>query len=73
MAIAKDNLNGILSVEKQPLVSSDFKGNTNSAIIDLAETMVNENLVKDLAWYDNERGYSCRLAEFADFIGKQMK
>ena len=71
-AAAQKNFKGILAVEAQPLVSSDFKGNTHSAIFDLEETMVNGNLVKVLAWYDNEWGYSCRLAEFAEFVAKKL-
>ncbi|MFI5205773.1 MAG: type I glyceraldehyde-3-phosphate dehydrogenase, partial [Candidatus Paceibacterales bacterium] len=52
------NLKGILRVEEHSLVSSDFKGDSYSSIVDLQETMVNDNLVKVLAWYDNEWGYS---------------
>ena len=51
----------------------DFKGNSHSVIVDLEETMVNGNLVKVLGWYDNEWGYSCRLADFTDFVGKKLK
>ena len=71
-AAAQKNFKGILATEAEPLVSSDFKGNSYSAIVDLEETMVNGNLVKVLAWYDNEWGYSCRLAEFAEFVGKKL-
>ncbi len=71
-AAATENFKGILRVEEQPLVSMDFKGDTYSAIIDLEETMVKDNLVKVVAWYDNEWGYSCRLAEFAEFVGKKL-
>ena len=69
---AAKNLKGIFRVEAQPLVSSDFKGDSHSAIVDLEETMVNGNLIKVLAWYDNEWGYSCRLAEFAEFVAKKL-
>ncbi|MBI3631307.1 MAG: type I glyceraldehyde-3-phosphate dehydrogenase [Candidatus Staskawiczbacteria bacterium] len=65
-------LKGILRVEESELVSSDFIGDTHSAIVDLAETMVNDNLIKVVGWYDNEWGYSCRLADFAEFVGKQL-
>ena len=65
-------LKGILAVEDALLVSSDYIGNTYSAIIDAENTMVNENLVKILAWYDNEYGYACRLAEFAELVGRQL-
>ena len=68
----KKELKGILTVEQTPLVSSDYIGNTHSAIVDLPSTMVKDNLVKVLAWYDNEYGYACRLAEFAEFVGKKL-
>ncbi|MFH2013710.1 MAG: type I glyceraldehyde-3-phosphate dehydrogenase [Patescibacteria group bacterium] len=63
----------ILDVSDEELVSSDYIGNSHSAIIDKQFTLVEgKNLVKVLAWYDNEFGYSCRLAEFAEFIGKKI-
>jgi len=65
-------LKGILAIENLPLVSSDFKGNCFSAIVDSELTMVKEDLVKVVAWYDNEWAYSCRLAEFADFVGREL-
>ncbi|MCS6893710.1 MAG: type I glyceraldehyde-3-phosphate dehydrogenase, partial [Deltaproteobacteria bacterium] len=58
---SQQNLKGILGVSKEPLVSVDFKGSTLSSIVDLELTMVNENLVKVIAWYDNEFGFSCRM------------
>ena len=72
VAATQDNFKGILRNEEKPLVSTDFKGDPHSAIVDLQETMANGNLVKVVAWYDNEWGYSCRLAEFADFISKKL-
>ena len=71
-AAASKNYKGILRVEDEPLVSMDFKGDTYSAIVDSDETMVNGNMVKVLGWCDNEWGYSCRLAEFAEFVGKKL-
>ena len=66
-------LKGILDIEEAPLVSVDFKENPFSAIVDTSLTMVQQkNLVKVLAWYDNEWGYACRLAEFAEFVGKKL-
>jgi len=62
---------GILRVEETPLVSSDYIGDSHSAIVDLLETMVKDNLIKVVAWYDNEYAYSCRLAEFAEFVGNR--
>jgi glyceraldehyde 3-phosphate dehydrogenase, C-terminal domain len=55
---------GILTVTEEPLVSTDFKGNSHSSIVDLELTnVVGGNLVKVVAWYDNEWGYSNRLVE----------
>jgi len=71
-AVAGGELKGILGVESDSLVSSDFKGNPLSAIVDLQLTMVKENLIKVVAWYDNEWAYACRLAEFAEFIGRKI-
>jgi len=70
---SKGKLKGILDISNESLVSSDYIGNTYSAIIDAEFTLVEDKkLVKVLAWYDNEFGYSCRLAEFAEFIGKKL-
>jgi glyceraldehyde 3-phosphate dehydrogenase len=71
-AAASKNFKGILRVEEEPLVSMDFKGDSYSAIVDAGETMVKDNMIKVIGWYDNEWGYSCRLAEFAEFVGKKM-
>jgi len=71
-ASQKKELNGILGIEDALLVSSDYIGNSYSAIVDAPSTMVIENLVKVVAWYDNEWGYACRLAEFAEFVGKKL-
>ena len=67
-----DKLKGIFGIEDAPLVSSDYKGNSFSAIVDAGLTMAQDNLVKVVAWYDNEYGYACRLAEFAEFVGKRI-
>ena len=62
-------LAGILEYCQEPLVSLDFKGNPASSIVDALGTMViGNNMVKVLAWYDNEWGYSCRLADLATYI-----
>ena len=50
----------------------DFIGDPHSAIVDLPQTMVNGNLVKVFGWYDNEWGYSCRLADFANFVAGKL-
>ena len=66
---AKGDLKGIMEYCQEKLVSSDFKGNPASCIIDAYSTMViGESMVKVLAWYDNEWGYSCRLADLVRFI-----
>jgi glyceraldehyde 3-phosphate dehydrogenase len=65
---------GILSVTEEPLVSSDFKGNSHSAIVDLPLTnVVAGNLVKVVAWYDNEWGYSNRLVELTADVGRALQ
>ena len=66
-------MKGVLQVCEEPLVSMDFKGNTNSSIIDALSTMVLEGtMVKVLAWYDNEWGYSQRLVDLAVYMGKKL-
>jgi glyceraldehyde 3-phosphate dehydrogenase len=67
-----ERLKGILGVEDTPLVSSDYIGNSYSAVVDAPSTMVIDNLVKVVAWYDNEWAYACRLAEFTEFVGKKL-
>lgn len=63
------SLKGILAVCDEELVSIDFKGNPASSVVDLPSTMViGGNMIKVLAWYDNEWAYSCRLADLASFI-----
>lgn len=63
---------GILGVTHEELVSSDFKGNSHSAIVDLALTRTIGNLVKIVAWYDNEWGYSNRLVEQVILVGQSV-
>ena len=65
-------LNGILDYTEEPLVSTDFRGDSHSSIIDGLSTMVSGgNMVKVIAWYDNEWGYSCRVADLANFIAQK--
>ncbi len=69
---ANGALKGIIEYCDEELVSSDFKGNPASSIFDAALTMViGGNMVKVCAWYDNEWGYSCRLADLAAFVIKK--
>jgi glyceraldehyde 3-phosphate dehydrogenase len=68
-AAANGELKGILQFSEEPLVSSDFKGNSNSSIVDGEYTKVlNGNLIKVLSWYDNEWGYSCRVRDLVKFM-----
>jgi len=68
-AAAEGKLKGILEYCDEPLVSTDFKGNPASSIFDALSTMViGGSMVKVLAWYDNEWGYSCRLVDLVAFI-----
>lgn len=67
------NLMGILAVSEEPLVSVDYTGNPYSAIVDLPFTrVVGKNLVKVLAWYDNEWGYSSRLVDLAAKLASEF-
>jgi len=68
-AVGKE-LKGILDYSDEPLVSCDYIHNPHSAVVDGLSTQVNRNLVRVLAWYDNEWGYSCRLAEMAEKMGR---
>ena len=68
---AKEKYRGIVEVSNQPLVSTDIIGNSASAIVDLSLTQVIDgDLIKVVAWYDNEWGYSCRLVEEAIWINE---
>jgi glyceraldehyde 3-phosphate dehydrogenase len=69
---AAGSLKGILGFSDEPLVSTDFRGDSRSSIIDGLSTMVTgSTMVKVIAWYDNEWGYSCRVADLADFIAQK--
>ena len=69
---SSDGLSGILEYTVEPLVSSDFKQNPHSCIIDGLSTMsIGGNMVKVIGWYDNEWGYSCRTADLAGFLVKK--
>ena len=65
-------MKGILDYNDEPLVSSDYKGNSHSCIIDGLSTMVMEKrMIKVMGWYDNEWGYSCRTADLAALIAEK--
>lgn len=69
---AEGDLEGILGYSDEPLVSMDYKQDDRSAILDsLSTIVVGGNMVKVVAWYDNEWGYSCRLADLTNMIAEQ--
>ncbi len=71
-AAAAGALKGILDYTDEPLVSSDFRGDSHSSIIDgLTTQVLGGNFVKVVAWYDNEWGYSCRVSDLAAFLAKK--
>ncbi len=70
---AANGLKGILGASDEPLVSTDFRGDSRSSIVDLPSNMVlGGNFVKVIAWYDNEWGYSCRIADLTAFVAKRL-
>ncbi len=76
---SEKQMKGIIAVSQEPLVSSDIIGNSHSAIVDLPLTEVinlpktkDRNLVKIVAWYDNELGYACRLVELTEYVAKML-
>ena len=69
---ANGKLNGILAFCDEPLVSSDFRGNSASSIVDGLSTVVLEGtMAKILSWYDNEWGYSCRVGDLATLMAEK--
>jgi glyceraldehyde 3-phosphate dehydrogenase len=72
-AAAAGPMKGILGVSDEPLVSSDFRGDSRSSIIDSPSTMVlGGTMVKVIAWYDNEWGYSCRCADLLALVAAKL-
>ncbi|GIX08489.1 MAG: glyceraldehyde-3-phosphate dehydrogenase [Elioraea sp.] len=72
-AAAAGPLAGILGVERRPLVSADFRGDSRSAIVDAPSTMVTDGtMLKVYAWYDNEIGYACRMVDLACIVGATL-
>lgn len=70
---AEGRMKGILGVTDEELVSMDFKGTTYSTVVDLPSTIViGKNLVKVFAWYDNEWGYACRLADLTGYVAEKL-
>jgi glyceraldehyde 3-phosphate dehydrogenase len=68
---SEGELKGILGVDSNLLVSSDFKGDARSSIVDTPLTKVVGNSVKVLSWYDNEWAYSCRVVDLIGFLAKK--
>jgi len=71
-AAAEGELKGILGYSDEPLVSMDYKGDERSSIVDGLSTMVIDNMVKVVAWYDNEWGYSNRVVDLVNYIAERM-
>jgi glyceraldehyde 3-phosphate dehydrogenase len=70
---AAGKLKGILDYTEEPLVSSDFRGDSHSSIIDGLSTMdLGGNFIKVVSWYDNEWGYSCRVSDVTSFIAERL-
>jgi glyceraldehyde 3-phosphate dehydrogenase len=70
---ASGSLKGILSVSDEPLVSIDYTGNPHSSVVDSLSTAVMDGrMVKVLAWYDNEWGYSNRIVDLVSFVGERL-
>jgi glyceraldehyde 3-phosphate dehydrogenase len=72
-AASEGPMQGLLGYTEEELVSMDFKGDERSSIVDAASTMVaGDNLLKVIAWYDNEWGYSCRVADLAKYMADRL-
>ena len=72
-AAANGPMKGILGYTEEELVSADFKGNSNSSIVDSEYTkVVGDRCVKVLAWYDNEWGYSCRCRDLIKLLASKF-
>jgi glyceraldehyde 3-phosphate dehydrogenase len=72
-AAAEGPMRGLLGYTEEALVSTDFKGDDRSSIVDAGSTLVaGENLLKVIAWYDNEWGYSCRVADLAKYMADRL-
>jgi glyceraldehyde-3-phosphate dehydrogenase/erythrose-4-phosphate dehydrogenase len=72
-AAAHGPMRGVLAYTEEELVSSDFKSNSNSSIVDAGYTkVVGDKCVKVLAWYDNEWGYSCRCRDLIKLVASKF-
>ena len=66
-------LKGLMDYTEEPLVSSDLKGDEHSTVVSGIDTIVLGNMVKVIAWYDNEWGYACRLADITAFVASKLR
>lgn len=72
-AVASDKMKGILGISREPLVSVDYRGDSRSSIVDALSTQVlGGTMAKVVTWYDNEWGYSCRVADLVKFMGDKL-
>ncbi len=69
---ANGSMKGILDVTDEPLVSTDLRGTSFSSVFSAIDTIVLGNLIKVVAWYDNEWGYACRTADLVALMGKNL-
>jgi glyceraldehyde 3-phosphate dehydrogenase len=69
---AEGPLKGILAYSEEPLVSTDLRGNPHSSIFSAVDTIGVDNLIKVVSWYDNEWGYSCRVADLVHFLAQRF-
>jgi glyceraldehyde 3-phosphate dehydrogenase len=65
-------LKGILGYSDEPLVSIDYRGDARSSIVDGLSTMVIDNMIKVISWYDNEWGYSNRVVDLVAKVGAKL-
>jgi glyceraldehyde 3-phosphate dehydrogenase len=63
-------MKGILGITDEPLVSTDLRGTNYSSVFSSMDTLVIDNMVKVVAWYDNEWGYACRTADLTALVAK---
>jgi len=68
---SEGELKGIMGFSEEPLVSRDFIGDERSSIVDADSTMVIDNMVKVVSWYDNEWGYSSRVVDLTKLVAKK--
>ena len=69
---ANGSMKGILDVTDEPLVSTDLRGTQFSSVFSAMDTIVLGNMVKVVAWYDNEWGYACRTADLTAIMAKSL-